>query len=129
MIPVLLRYCTLVFLLLCTACATSSAGARARGDRNVITRAQLQEHNFRTAWDAVEALRSNWLLTKGTDSFQAPGQVQVYQDDNRVGGVEALRWISTQDIAYIRYYDGISASGRWGLNHGQGVIFVSTRDP
>ncbi|MGH7463012.1 MAG: hypothetical protein ACREMA_18555 [Longimicrobiales bacterium] len=51
----------------------------------------------------------------------------VYIDDTRLGGVETLRSISTASISYIRYYDGVTATGRWGIDHGQGVIFVSTR--
>ena len=54
--------------------------------------------------------------------------VQVYLDDNRLGGVEMLRNINTSLIQYIRWYDGIAATGRWGLDHGAGVIYVSTRD-
>ncbi len=75
----------------------------------------------------MEALRSNWLRPKGPDSFSSPTRVQVYIDDNQLGGVETLRGIATSQIlAYIRYYDGVAASGRWGLGHGQGVIYVST---
>jgi hypothetical protein len=28
---------------------------------------------------------------------------------------------------YMKYFDGISATARWGLDHGAGVIYVSTR--
>jgi hypothetical protein len=31
------------------------------------------------------------------------------------------------NVLSIRYIDGIAASARWGLDHGQGVILVSTR--
>jgi hypothetical protein len=41
--------------------------------------------------------------------------------------VETLRAIGLANVAYIRYIDGVTASARWGLDHGQGVIFVSTR--
>ncbi len=51
----------------------------------------------------------------------------MYHDDSRMGGVESLRWIPTSDIRYIRYYDPVTASGRWGLDHGHGVIYVSSR--
>lgn len=125
--PTLLRLLAVFLLVLASACASAAPGAsRPRGDRNVITREQLQESGYRNALEAVEALRSNWLLAKGTDSFQAPTQVQVYHDDTRLGGVETLRWIATPEIAYIRYIDGVTATARWGLGHGQGVILVST---
>lgn len=118
----------LLLLTLCTACATggSPGASRPRQDRNVITREQLRETGHTNVFQAVEALRSNWLRAKGTDSFTAPTQVQVYVDNNQLGGVETLRGIPTSQVTYVRYYDGVTASGRWGLGHGQGVIYVST---
>jgi hypothetical protein len=55
--------------------------------------------------------------------------VQVYLDDARLGGVDELKRIPIHHVAYIRYFDGLAASARWGLDHGQGVIYVSTRTP
>ena len=120
-----------VLLALCAACAPagspgSPAASGPRQDRNVLTREQLRETGYNNALDAVQALRSNWLRAKGPDSFSSPTQVQVYVDSNQLGGVDSLRGIAISQIAYIRYYDGVTASGRWGLGHGQGVIYVST---
>lgn len=116
-------------LALCAACAGPRAGevAPRRTDRNLLTQEQLLERGFRNALEAVQALRANWLLAKGTDSFASPTQVLVYQDGSRIGGVESLRWIPTSDIDHIRYYDGVDAAARWGLDHGQGVIFVASQ--
>ena len=96
-------------------------------DRNVLTQAQLADHRFTTAYDAVEALRSNWLNTRGSDSFQTPSYVRVYLDNVSLGGTETLRSIAVGSINYIKYFDGITATSRWGVNHGAGVIYVSTR--
>ena len=110
------------------ACAGhASPKDSARVDRNVITQEQLIEHRFSNAYEAVEALHSNWLQTRGSDSFRTPTQVQVYLDDTRLGGIETLRSIATAGVLFIRHYDGVSAAARWGLDHGQGVILVSTR--
>ena len=98
----------------------------ARADRNVITQQQLVDYHFANAFEAIEALRSNWLRARGPDSFRSPSQVWVYQDNIRLGGVDQLRAISLNTVAFIRHYDGITATGRWGLDHGQGVIYVST---
>jgi len=76
---------------------------------------------------AIEALRSNWLRERGPDSFSTPGHVQVYLDDSRVGGVETLRMLSLANVLFIRHVNGVDAAARWGLDHGQGVILVSTR--
>ena len=78
-------------------------------------------------YDAVLALHSNWLRTRGSDSFTSPTQVQVYVDGTRYGGVESLRTLPVGSVNYIQHFDGLTASARWGLDHGQGVIFVSTK--
>ena len=121
---------------LCWAACSSSPPPDANGpqpskppevDRATLTQTQFGAHQFSTAFDAVEALRSNWLKTRGTDSFQSPSQVRVYLDNVSLGDTATLRTIAINTIVYIRYFDGISATARWGLDHGAGVIYVSTR--
>lgn len=118
----------LVLSLVLTACSTAGERTtRAPGSsRDVLTQEQLRAGGYTNALEAVRSLRSNWLTTRGPDSFSSPGQVQVYLDNTRLGGVDQLQAINTAQIGYIRYYDGIAASGRWGLDHGHGVIFVSS---
>ncbi|HEX2191364.1 MAG TPA: hypothetical protein VHG51_20805 [Longimicrobiaceae bacterium] len=124
------RAAAVLALALCAACASGRGadGAAPRTDRNLITREQIVEHGYRNAHEAVSALRPAWMVPRGTDSFVGPTEVLVYQDGSRVGGVGALRWIPTTDIRFIRYYDGVAATARWGLDHGQGVIFVSSSE-
>src|SRR5262245_2135672 len=121
------RFTALLLLVNTLACATTSGSSSPRGDRNIITREQLQQHNFPNAYEAVQSLHSNWLNAKGPDSFNNPTQVLVYFDNSRLGGVETLRSISIVGISYIQHFDGITAAACWGLDHGQGVIYVSTR--
>jgi len=118
------------------ACLVAACTARAPGeltpgaghpDHNLLTEQQLREHHFVTAYEAVAALRSSWLEARGPDSFTAPSQVLVYLDESRLGGVETLRALPMTNVLSIRFIDGIAASARWGLDHGQGVILVSTR--
>jgi hypothetical protein len=121
------RYAALLLLLLAPACAGRQSGNTPAPDRDLITREQIQRHRFNNAYEAVQALHANWLSTRGTDSFSNPGEVLVYLDNMKLGGVEKLREIGSATIGSIRYYDGIAATARWGLDHGHGVIFVSTR--
>lgn len=110
---------------ICLGCASTSSGNRR--DSSLITQEQILEHRFNNAYEAVQALHSNWLLTKGTDSFSSPSQVRVYVDNTLLGGVETLKSISARTVYSIRHFDGISATARWGMDHGQGVIFISTQ--
>jgi hypothetical protein len=96
-------------------------------DRSILTRAQFGANQFSTAFDAIVSLRSNWLKTRGPDSFQNPTQVRVYLDNSSLGDTETLRTIAINTVVYIRYFDGVQATARWGLDHGAGVIYVSTR--
>ena len=117
----------LVTTIACTPGGHTSASGRV--DRELITREQIDQNHFTTAYDAVEALHSNWLRPKGTDSFATPTEVVVYMNANRVGGVDALKHIDVHTITSIQHFDGLAASARWGLGHGQGAILVTTLLP
>lgn len=110
-----------------SGCARTGTRSGSTPDRSIITRAEITERRYNNAFDAVEALRRNWLLARGPDSFQSPTTVQVYLDQMRLGGIDQLKTIQTSQVSSIRYYDGISATARWGLDHGAGAIVVSTQ--
>ena len=116
----------LLVLALAVGCSTNAAGTRA-GRSDTITLDDLRSANPTNLYDAVRTIRPNWLRARSPNSVQRPGQVQVYFDDTRLGGVETLRNVPVQGVAYIRWFDPISASSRWGLDHEQGAIVVSTR--
>ena len=121
----------LVVIALCSACGTrrGAAGGEAparRLDRSVITREQMLEGKYASVYDAVAAVRSAWLRPRGPDSFVLPSVVWVYVDGARLGGVETLRSMQPRLINTVRFYDGPTATGRWGVDNGAGVIHVST---
>lgn len=116
-----------VVIALCSACgARQGARTTRRLDRSVITREQMLSGRYATVYDAVAAMRSAWLRARGPDSFVQPSFVWVYIDGSRAGGVEALRTIQPQLINTVRFYDGPTATGRWGVDNAAGVIHVST---
>ncbi len=116
-----------VLLLLAACAARTPASTRVAPDRSIITQREILEHKFETVYDAIQALRPIWLQPRGANSLQATStQVQVYLDNNHLGGVETLSTVNLGSVVYIRHYDGAAATARWGLNHGQGAIYVST---
>ena len=117
--------CASVLAVACKRSASKTT-ASASTNRNLLTRSQIDQR-YSTVYDAIEGLRSNWLNTRGTDSFNNPSVVRVYLDNVSLGDKETLRTIAVSSIAYVRWYDGVTATSRWGLNHGAGVIYVSTR--
>ena len=116
-------------LIASAACASSksSGPSGARSDRSLITSEQIMKHHFANAYEAVEALHSNWLLNKSADSFNNPSQIRVYIDNTFYGAVESLRSINPNTIRAIRHFDGVAATARWGIDHGAGVILVTTQ--
>ena len=126
-------------LALAAACAqrtpavlTDEDGPRpSSGRRNdIITRRELEEHAYRSVYDVVSALRANWLAARGPDTILGQqGEVVVRLDEMRYGGIESMRSLPVMNISYIQYFDPISASGRWGLDHGHGAIVISTHSP
>lgn len=120
-----------LFAILVTAagCAPHRTGgevADRRTDRSILTQEQIAAQHYNSVYDAVEALRSNWLRTRGTDSFQNPSEVRVYLDNTLLGGTDKLREIAAKDVTFIRYFDGVAATARWGVGHAAGVIYLST---
>jgi hypothetical protein len=93
-----------------------------RTDREMLTAEELNQRSFYSAYEAVDALRPLWLSHRGEGS-----DVQVYVDDNRMGGVAALRSVRILSIALIKHLDGIQATARYGRGHEAGAILVTTR--
>ena len=86
----------------------------------------MLQGDYVTVYDAVAALRSSWLRARGPDSFMLPSIVWVYIDGARVGDVSVLRNVQPALVNTVRFYDGPTATGRWGVDNGAGVIHVST---
>lgn len=116
----------ILFCAMLGACSQHRDGSLPGQSLDVITREQLTDRRFDNAYDAVQAMRSNWLETRGTDSFLTPSEVLVYQDNVKLGGTDQLRAITTMTIVSIRYFNGTEATSRWGVGHSAGVIQVST---
>jgi hypothetical protein len=113
-------------LVIGTACRHAGAGPTRRLDRTVITRDEMLNANYVNLYDAVAALRSIWLRPRGVDSFTNPSIVWVYIDGARVGDVSVLKEIHPRLVNTVRFYDGPSATSRWGVDNGAGVIHIST---
>ena len=105
-----------------SACSRRAHPGTARPlDYNTLTAEELNQRPFYSVYDAVEALRPNWLSMRGPY-----GVVQVYVDENHLGGIEVLRTIRIPGVAVIRHMDGIQATARYGRGHESGVILVTT---
>ncbi|HEX6308413.1 MAG TPA: hypothetical protein VFZ69_09515 [Longimicrobiales bacterium] len=121
----------LVTLLLGSVAAcgpTTSQSGVARSGSAPITADEIAGTGHTDAYALIQALRPQWLRVRGAGSVSgAAGQIQVYLDGSHMGGTSMLRQISTQSVGRIEYLDGLEATQRWGLDHGNGAIVVSSR--
>jgi hypothetical protein len=117
------------------ACAAGSASTRdpaetastSRGSANVLTTDEIRRANVTNVYDLVVTLRPRWTQTRGQDSFQSPTQIQVYIDNARLSaGINGLRDLPAAGVSRVEFVGAIEASARWGLDHGQGAIVVTT---
>lgn len=119
-----------LLLLLAACAAVPSQRPRSTVDHRVITAEELRAAGYSDAYRVVQSLRPQWLRTRGATSLSQPETIKVYLDGLLLGGPDQLRQITTTSISSIRFLDAIEATQRWGLDHGQGAIAVSTRgDP
>jgi hypothetical protein len=115
-------------VLLLGACATTATERRGgAADPNLITTAELQAAGHVDAWGVVQALRPHWLRHRGPTTITGRETIKVYLDGLLLGGPDQLQQITTSSIASLRFLDAHEATQRWGLDHGQGAIVVSTR--
>ena len=120
---------TLLLTLITAACASSGSGTRSEAGRtDRITQADIGQTAYADVYELIMARRASWLRPRGQDSLVGnSSQIQVYRDDVHLGGVETLRNIHPMEIEYVRYFDAVQASSRWGFDHGSGAIDVATR--
>lgn len=103
------------------------APVKRKRNANLITAEEIRETNAADAYDAVSRLRANWLRKRGVSSINREGTILVYQDGMRYGGIGSLRQINAGMIESISFLDGMQATQRFGVDHGNGAILVATR--
>ena len=120
---------TPALVLLLAACAAGPTGQPVSVvDRNLITAEEMRAAGYTDAFRAVQSLRPQWLRIRGPTSFSQPEVViKVYLDGSLMGGPEQLQQITISSISSIRFLDANEATQRWGFDHVNGAILVSTR--
>jgi hypothetical protein len=106
------------------ACASSGAGAGTsaagastsesarrgpRSSRDLITGDELRNSGATNLYDAIQRLRPHWLANRNAVN-RAGSEIVVFQGNNNLGGLEALRQIEPGYIAYVRWLDASEAS-------------------
>ena len=108
----------------CAAGTTRDPSERPGNSNDPITREEIDRGQWTNSLELVRSVRPGWVRGRGPDSFADPGQVQVYVDGTRLGDIDLLATLPTHAIVRIEWVDPVSAAGRWGMDHGHGVIHV-----
>lgn len=112
-------------------------------DGSYLGEAEIRESQATNAYELIYNTRMQWLVTRGVNSVaesprgQATGDFQIrvapgrdkiiaYLDGIRLGGVEAMRDISTDVLTSARFLDTREATLRFGGGHAHGAILLSS---
>ena len=126
---------TLLAGLLLAGCASGGMGAGGAStyrDPNVITPAELANENSPNVYDAIQHLRPEMLrprLANASSSISSSQDyvVQVYMDNNRLGGISDLRTIPVATVKEIRFLSPAQAMQRFGSGNPGGAIVLTSR--
>jgi hypothetical protein len=125
---------TRCFALLLTAalvgCSTASTSGAERPTRNpgVLTQEEMQASHYTNVYEAVAALRANWMRQQAPISFGSAdaGQVVVFMAGVRLGDVSQLRQLNVSGVRSIQYLNPTEAAARFGLQAASGPAIVVT---
>jgi outer membrane cobalamin receptor len=120
-----------LLLAIAVSIAGCASGGETRGDRrrDVISFEEIQASQLATAYDIIQALRPEFMRSRGVRSMAAAtGETAVvYVDGVRAGGLEALRALPRETLQDVRYLSAADATTAYGTGHAGGVIQVRTR--
>jgi hypothetical protein len=112
-----------------TACAAAGATGGSGRDRTRLTAEELAAHGSRSLYDVIRQVRPQWLASRGPTTLGAATdeEVVIYRDGAKLGGPSYLRDMTADLVASVQYLTGPEAASRYGLNHQQGAIVVTSK--
>ncbi len=118
-----------LLMALLMSCGTPGSQGTLLGDPDVITRDEIAENNASNAYELVQSLRPQWLITRGQRSLQQPAEVSIviYLDNARLGAPDSMRGVALGAVQYLRFFPAPEATQRWGGGHLHGAILISTQ--
>ena len=93
-----------------------------RRSRDVIEQEEIQGRTETDAFALISTLRPAWLRVRGGSR----GIIQVYVNGQHRLNATSLRDVIPTNIQKIEHLDGGRATERYGVNHGNGAILVTT---
>jgi hypothetical protein len=117
-----------------SACSSGSSGTgtetgEPRPDQSLITAEEIAEARVHNAYEAVQALRPQWLTPRASRTLanSTPRVPAVFLDRMELGPLASMRGVAVTNILEIRYHDERQAMNRFGIKYDTGIIQIITR--
>lgn len=121
----------LLFIVALAGCATSSSRSESpRRSGSVLGTDELRNVQQLSAYDAVRRLRPQWLRTRGPTRVDPDLQelpIRIYVNNAPGTTLDELRQIRASDIDQMRFLSAREATTRYGIDHVNGAILVTTK--
>jgi hypothetical protein len=123
----------ILILAVAAAVATTACSALPReggpSDPNVLLEDEIRASGGSNAYEVIVRTRPLWLRAGAPRSTRLETVILVYYDGTRLGGVETLRDLSTENFRSIRVLDSATAGQLPGLGsqHVERAIMISYR--
>jgi hypothetical protein len=118
------------------ACAFAACGSAPRANPvglnpNLLAEADItraRSEGVRDLYELILRTRPRWLDVRQDRSLRLETSIVVYQNNSRLGGIDALRGYLLENIASIHYLDSAQAGQLPGAGGGhiEGAIVIST---
>ncbi|HEX7118982.1 MAG TPA: hypothetical protein VF212_09350 [Longimicrobiales bacterium] len=111
------------------ACASSGTAVKrsSAGGDDVILSDEIATVQAANAFELIRRLRPHFLRLSGAVSLRGDGDIVVYVDGIRQGGLASLRSIPAAGITRIERLSATDATTRLGTGHVYGAILIATR--
>lgn len=108
-------------------CASGGTGADRSSASNSISEEELETVSELNCYEAVQRLRPNWLRPRGRISMELQQGIQLYVDGIPRGYVTELTYIRANAAQSMRFLSGREATARYGIDHPDGAIVLTTK--
>ena len=128
-----MRYLAILLAAAASVAACSSGAGTETGeprpDQSLITAEEIAETRVHNAYEAVQALRPQWLTRRASRTLAdaTPRVPTVFLDRMELGPLASMRSVAVTDIQEIRFHDGRQAMNRFGIEYDSGIIQIITR--
>ncbi|MEX2281849.1 MAG: hypothetical protein WEE89_05155 [Gemmatimonadota bacterium] len=114
-----------------TACSSAGRGGPGGSNPTLITQNDIlrgTQDGVHDLYELIGRIRPRWLQSRMDRSLRLETLIVVYQNNSRLGGIEALRGYPLTNITSIRYLDAAQAGLLPGAagGHIEGAIVIST---